>query len=106
MDASGANANEWLLTLKYVIHIYNHMAQKLSGWKTPLEVLTGQTPIVSIIYQMPYHAVVYFKYYEEQYPHKVSSEGIGFFVGFAETVGHDNTFLALMLDTKKVIARS
>ena len=82
------------------------MAQKLLEWKIPLEVLTGQTPDISIIYQMPSCTVVYFKRYEEQCPHKTSSEGIGFFVGFAETVGHDNTFLVLTQDTKKVIARS
>ena len=106
MNASGAAANEWLLILKYVIYIHNRMAQKSLGWKTPLEVLTGQTPDISIIYQMPYRTIVYFKRYEEQYPHKVSSEDIGYFVGFAETVGHNNTFLVLTRDTKKVIARS
>ena len=61
MNASGAGANEWLLILKYVIYIYNWMAQKSLGWKTPLEVLTGQTPDISIIHQMPYCTVVYFK---------------------------------------------
>ena len=49
MNASGVGANEWLLILKYVIYTYNHMAQKSLGWKTPLEVFTGQTPDISII---------------------------------------------------------
>ena len=106
MNATGANPNEWLLILKYVIFIHNRMAVKSLGWITPLEKLTGQTPDVSIIYQMPYRTVVYFKRYDGQYPDQVSSQGVGFFVGFAETVGHDNTFLVLTHDTKKVIARS
>ena len=54
MNATGANPNEWLLILKYVIFIHNRMAVKSLGWITPLEKLTGQTPDISIIYQMPY----------------------------------------------------
>ena len=106
MNATGANANEWLLVLKYVIFIHNHMAVKSLGWKTPLEALTGQTPDISIIYQMPYRIPIHFLQYEGIYPHAVSSEVFGYFVGFAETVGHSNTFLVLTADTGKVLARS
>ena len=80
MNATGANANEWLLVLKYVIFIHNHMAVKSLEWKTPLEVLTGQTPYISIIYQMPYRTPIYFLRYEGNYPHAVSSEVFGYFV--------------------------
>ena len=106
MNASGANANEWLLVLKYVIFIHNQMLVKSLGWKTPLEVLTGQTPDMGIIYQMPYRTPGYFLRYEGSYPHEVSSEVLGYFVGFAETVGHDKYVLVLMEDAKKVLARS
>ena len=106
MNATGANADEWLLVLKYVIFIHNRMAVKSLNWKTPLEVLTGQTPDISIIYQMAYRTPVYFLRYEGNYPHEVSSEVFGFFVGFAENVGHSNTFLVLTADTGRVLARS
>ena len=106
MNATGANDNEWLLIMKYVIYIHNRLAFKSLGWKTPLEKLTGQTPDISIIYQMPYRTIVYYSTYEKQFPNTTSSEGIGYFVGFAENVGHNNTFLVLTHDTNKVIARS
>ena len=106
MNATGANANEWLLVLNYVIYIHNHMVVKSLGWKTPLEVLTGQTPDISIIYQMPYRTPVYVTCYEGNCPHEISSEVFGFFIGFSETVGHNNTFLILMADTGKALAQS
>ena len=106
MNLTGANDNEWLLVMKYVIYIHNRMALKSLGWKTPLEVLTGQTPDISIIYQMPYCTIVYYSKYNDSFSNKSSSEEIGYFVGFAETVGHNNTFLVLSHDTNKILARS
>ena len=80
MNATGANANEWSLALKCIIFIHNRMVMKSLGWKTPLEALTGQTPDISVIYQMPYHTFVHFQCYEGQCPHEISSEELGYFV--------------------------
>ena len=107
MNATGANADEWLLVLKYVIFIHNRMAVKSLDWKTPLEVLTGQTPDISIVYQMAYHAHQFIFYgMKVIILTKISSEVFGFFVGFAKNVGHSNTFLVLTADTGKILARS
>ena len=54
MNTTGANANEWLLVLKYIIFIHNQMVVKKLGWILPLEFLSRQTQDVSLIYQMPY----------------------------------------------------
>ena len=52
MNITGAEENEWLLCMEYVIYVRNHAAMKSFGWKTPLEMLTGITPDVSIIYYL------------------------------------------------------
>ena len=106
MKTSNAKANEWLLVAQYVAYIQNRMALKSLGWRTPLEVLEGQTPDVSIIYAMTYRTRVYFK----AHPDKVTVEKIderpGFFVGFSEGVGHSGTYKILTEDTTQIIYRS
>ena len=92
--------------MKYVIYIHNRMALKSLGWKTPLEVLTRQMPDIGNIYQMPYRTIVYYSKYNDSFPNKTLSEEIGYFVGFVETVSHNNTFLVLSHDTNKILARS
>ena len=105
MNITGAGENEWLLCMEYVIYVRNHTAMKSLNWKTPLEVLTGITPNISIIYQMFYQAEVYFLINEGGFPSD-STEGIGLFVGFSENIEHGFTFKILTKDTKKVIGRS
>ena len=105
MNATGADEDEWLLVGQYVCYIRNRMSQESLGGKTPLEVLTGSTPDVSIIYQMPYRERVLFLRHEGNYPSEPSEE-IGYFVGFSENVGHSHTFKILTEDTRKIIHRS
>ena len=101
----------WLLCLKWICAVMNMTAEKSLGWRTPLEVLTGQTTDISIALCFLFWDVVYVsRYKDSQYSgqpgSEQSSEVRGRFVGFADHVGHALTFLVLTDDTKKIIPRS
>ena len=112
LNISGAPSNTWFLCMQYVIFIQNHTALKSLKWRTPLEVLTGQTPDISIIKNcnLMFYDRVYFKRVATseismKFPCD-SSEQAGYFVGFSESVGHSITFKILTEDTLKIIYRS
>jgi hypothetical protein len=44
---SGASPDMWLLALCHVCMIMNCMATESIGWKTPIQMLTGQVPDIS-----------------------------------------------------------
>ena len=104
---SGANADEWFLVLTCVIYIRNRTAVKSLGCITPLEKLTGIAPDISIMLQMPYRQPVFFNATGDdvKFPSK-PHERFGYFVGFSETVGHQNTFKILTADARKIVCRS
>ena len=54
---------------------------------------------------MPYRTPIYYRVQEPTFPANIA-EHKGFFVGFAENVGHDFTFRVLTADTHKIICRS
>ena len=107
METSGANPNEWLLINQYRAYIHNRTACKSNNWRTPYEMLTGQTPDISIIPQLRYRERVYYRTQDatKRYPNE-STERCGFMVGFSETVGHSITYKILTEDTGKIIHRS
>jgi hypothetical protein len=47
MNLSGAPPNTWLLALTYACLLLSHLASAAPGWKTPLQVMNGQTPNIS-----------------------------------------------------------
>ena len=49
MNRTGAPAYCWLLTLKYVCYILNHISTGSLGGQVPLQVLYGVTPDISIM---------------------------------------------------------
>ena len=112
LNCSGAPDYTWFLCMQYVIFIQNHTALKSLNWRTPLEVLTGQTPDISVIKNcgFRFYDPVYFKRMTTKeiatkFPSD-STELRGHFVGFAENVGHTITFKVLTEDTQKIIHRS
>jgi len=82
---------------------------KSLDYRTPLEVLTGQTPDISILLQHSFWGPVYIKRYESQgggeFPSK-SNEAKAYFAGYAESVGHSMTYVVVTEDTQEVIFRS
>ena len=111
MNYRNVDPNAWYLAAKWVAYIMNHTAERSLGYRTPIEVLTGNTPDISIMLCFMFWDVVYCNRlkdsdYHGQVGSEKSSEIRGRFVGFAEGVGHALTFLILRDDTGKVIARS
>ena len=111
MNHRNVAPNAWLLCLQWIADVMNHTAEKSLGWRTPLQVLTGQTTDISILLVFLFWDVVYVpRYTDSGYSGLVgseqSSEIRGRFVGFAFDVGHALTFKILTDDTKKIICRS
>jgi hypothetical protein len=89
----------------------NMTAEKSIGWRTPLEVLTGETTDISIALCFLFWDVVYVKryknkHYQGQVGSEDSSEIRGRFVSFSKNVGHALTIKILTDDTQKIIHRS
>ena len=94
----------WLLCLLYVVYLQNHLAVESLGWKTPLEVATGQQPDVSALLQFRWWEPVYYSA-PRTFPDE-SREKLGRWVGVAETQGDALTYLILDDNSGKVVTRS
>ena len=105
MDKTGTPAKMWLLCLMYVVYLQNHLATESIGWKTPLEVATGQKADVSALLQFRWWEPVYYLADARTYPSE-SREKLGRWVGVAENQGDALTYLVLDDTSGKVIVRS
>eukprot|EP00955_Chlamydomonas_euryale_P021967 231985-Chlamydomonas_euryale.AAC.1 len=74
MNYRDVQPNCWLLCMQWVADVMNHTAEKSLGWRTPLEVLTGQTPDISILLSFLFWDVVY-----------ITRDGVTNLVGSADT---------------------
>ena len=72
------------------------------GWRSPLEVLTGSTPDISILLRFGWWDPVLFHQDDSAWPSE-STELSGRIVGVAEHVGHAMTWEVLSDDTQKVL---
>ena len=105
LNRTGAPASCWFLCVCYVCFLTNHLATESLGWKTPLQVLTGETSDISILLHFKFWERVYYTRVDSSYPSE-STEECGHFVGFGESVGDAMTFMVLTEDTNKIIYRS
>ena len=105
LDRSGAPDYTWLLVLAYVCYILNHTAVASLDWRTPIQVLTGSTPDISILLRFTFWEPVYFRMDDSDFPSE-SRELRGHFVGFSEHVGHALTYKVLTEDTLRIVHRS
>jgi len=107
-NTSGAPPEAMFHILKYVCFVWNRTARKLLGWRTPCEALTGQTPDVSMLLTFRFWQGCYIKNYQEPgtgFPSQ-SNEIFVNFLGFAETVGHQMTFIVRNPLTGAILYRS
>ena len=105
LDRTGAPDTLWLLAIKYASFVYNHSAVKSLNWKTPISVLTGTTPDISVLLRFAFYELVYYKNDEPSFPSE-STESLGRIVGIAEHVGHALTYKILNPSTNNIIFRS
>ena len=108
LNWSGAPPEAWLLVFKYVAFIWNRTARKTIEWRTPSEVLTGQTPDISVMLHFVFWEQCFIKNYVEPGPRfpSESNEIAVRFVGYSESVGHDLTFLVWNEETQQLLYRS
>ena len=104
MNRHGAPAFAWLLALLYVLFIMNHMASAKLNDQSPLEVLTGVVPDISMITRFYFWEPVYYALNDSDYEN--GTEATGRFVGFAENVGHALCYKILDDKTQKILYRS
>jgi hypothetical protein len=104
MNLSGSPANTWLLAITYVCLLLNHHASAALGWKTPLQVMNGQTPDISKFLQFSFYELVYYHTYSDNFT-SVSNEAQGWWVDIAIHVGDALTYKILTL-SNKIIYRS
>ena len=102
LNWSGAPDNCWLLALKYIAFVTNHVALERLGWRCPIEWLTGSTPDISVLLRFIFYEPVYYAIRDDE---PGEGEKLGRFVGIAEGVGHSMTF-SILTDDQKVISRS
>ena len=103
-NLSNAPPECWLLLLKYVCFLQNHLAYKSLGWRTAWEWIFGYTPDISVLLQFRYYQPVYFARDDASFPED-PTERIGRFVGVAEHVGHGMTFW-ILTERGDLIARA
>ena len=87
LNATGAQDDCWLLAMEYVCFIMNRMALRSKDWRTPHELLLGQTPDVSMIYRFCFWDRVFYANPSDRHGQNFSSESderAGRFVGFSE----------------------
>ena len=112
LDRTGAPAHTWLLCVLHTVRILNILATESLEWKTPFQLLWGQTPDISEFFQFEFWEPVYFATGESlSYAGHVSfpssaNEEKGRFVGLADGVGDKFTYKVLTDDTNKIIYRS
>ena len=111
MTWRNVQSNAWLLCLEWVCDIMNHTAVRSLGWRTPMEVLQGQTVDISKFLCFLFWDIVYCDRYESStyngnIGHDKKAQIRGRFVGFSWDVGHKLTFKVLVIETQRVIRRS
>ena len=106
MNRTGAWPGLWLLCLKYVCFLLNHLATATLQWRTPMEVLHGSTPDVSPLMKFHFWEPVYYLIDDKQSFPSETHEKLGRFVGISENVGDTMTFKVLSDDTEKILHRS
>ena len=102
LDRTGAPPSLWLLAMRYACFVYNHTAVSSLDWKTPMSILTGITPDISVLLRFAFYEKVYYKTEEPSFPSD-SPESLGYFVGISENVGHAMTYKILNPETNSII---
>ena len=106
MNRTGAIPETWLLCMKYVCFLHNHLAAESLNWRTPYEMLTGSTPDVSVLMQFHFWEPIYYMIHDKQSFPSQTNEKMGRIVGISENVGDSLTYIVLTDDTKQLLHRS
>ena len=106
MDRSGSPPELWLLCMQYVAYVLNRVADPTLNNRQPSFVATGSVADISAITTFRWYEPVYYNMDNKQITFPDTGEGFGFFVGIADTVGHQMTYKIWKPSTNTVIERS
>jgi hypothetical protein len=109
MDTSNAPPDMWYLCLEYATYILNRLSTPSLNGRTPLSMINGQIPDISMIPYYRFYEPVYYAHYDSStkpQPVHTTLERFGYFAGFSENVGHAFTFLVVSHDMREVLHRS
>ena len=104
LNMSNAPPECWLLCGNWIAFVSNRLACERLHWRSAYEWLKGSTPDITMVLCFIFFEPVYYPVQEYTFG-RDSDEALGRFVGAAETVGHELTFL-ILTEARKVIARS
>ena len=104
LDRTGAPDDLWMLALQHTSYVWNRTALRTKGWRTPLELRTGDTPDISALLMYEFYEQVYFL--DPSQPFPSTQERLGRMVGIAEHVGDALCYKVLVEDTRQVVHRS
>ena len=105
VNRSGEPANCWLLCMIYVCYILNHITCGVLNGSTPLLVLYGITPDISIMLLFTFYQTVFYATHYQHFPSE-REEREAFGVGFGEHHGDAMTHKLLDKITQKITYRS
>ncbi|ACI65686.1 predicted protein [Phaeodactylum tricornutum CCAP 1055/1] len=105
LNHTGAPDSTWLLCVTYVCYVFNHLAHESLHNRTPLEVLTGSTPDISVLLQFHFWEPVYYRLEDATFPSD-GTEQTGRFVGIADSVGDALTYKILNDTSNRILYRS
>jgi hypothetical protein len=91
LNCIGAPDSTWLLCVTYVCYVFNHLAHESLENGTPLEILTGSTPDISVLLQFHFWEPIFYCLEDATFPSDGTKQR-GRFVGIADSVGDALTY--------------
>jgi hypothetical protein len=101
MSIHNTPSRYWVYAVKYSVELINHTAVRKLGWRTPYEVLMGDTPDISV-FRFIFYEPIYYLEPGVQFPKANMLPGR--FMGIARTTGDAFTFVIMTDDGIKSIA--
>ena len=105
MDRTGTPPELWFLCMCYVAYVLNRVSDPSLNNRQPIFAATGRTGDISALLSFSWLEPVYYKIDDTSFPSE-SPEGLGYWVGVAEHVGHALTYKIWSKTSGKILHRS
>jgi hypothetical protein len=106
MIDTGCAPEAWFRAACHVADVNNITSKQGLEYRTPTEVLTGETPDISALLEHQFWDPVYFMRYDGKFPTKGGNEKLGRWLGRAHNYGDKMCYWILDEDTKMLHIRS
>ncbi|EEC42564.1 predicted protein [Phaeodactylum tricornutum CCAP 1055/1] len=68
LNKTGAPNSTWLLCVSYICYLFNHLAHESLHDRTPLEILNGSTPDISVLLQFHFWEPIFYRLEDPTFP--------------------------------------